>query len=172
MTYKLFETFPRMVGRERRLVYSKDDLMEWLKKANGLKQCFVSLYSFEEAIGDKPIPTSAYIDSILLQTDYETVGKLHSHLGQAEHHIVFNGFDFDVYIIVPATDGSRLEELVNEKVEELNSNLKTQVIANKRPDFMVLYPGTINTRTGLKSMLIHKDNGLPTFDEIKRVASE
>jgi len=60
----MFDTFPRLFGKERRIVYSKHQLDDLIKLYNGKKTCLISLYAFAETTSEGVVPDSAIIDTI------------------------------------------------------------------------------------------------------------
>ena len=126
---ELFEKYPRVVLKDRMIVFSKEHLEEILEEAKKYnKACIVSLYSFEEIKGGQVTPQSAIIDKILWEGSLEYVKEKCS--------------KFDKYAII--FDGEKYLGIVFKEstVEELE-----RLQACTQLDKMILYPGSINLKT-------------------------
>jgi hypothetical protein len=71
----MFDKFPREIGSSRKIVHNKDDMINWINRSNGYKNCFTSVYKFNEIKkterGQKADYYSAEIDKIFFDFDIE-----------------------------------------------------------------------------------------------------
>lgn len=68
--YELYNKFPREVGRSRRIVYSMEQLIDYINRHNGkVDMVCTSLYGFDWINSNKPVYESAMVDKILFDFD-------------------------------------------------------------------------------------------------------
>jgi len=70
MNHPLYNLFPREVSIKRKLIYSWEEFVEYVKRNNGYSQMLsTSLYGYKKVIDDTPIYDSAVIDKLLFDFD-------------------------------------------------------------------------------------------------------
>ena len=95
----MFSRFPRIMLREKRVVYSKHQLLEKLKEASQFnKACELSLYSFEEINDRKPIIKSAVIDCLLWEGDLNYCRNLCNNFKNDKWIILNNGQNYQLIV--------------------------------------------------------------------------
>lgn len=132
--------YPKVVFRERKVVYSSYELLERIKEGmKSNKLCIVSLYSFEEIRDKQPIWESARIDSILFEGTLELCERKCKEFSSYPSVIIFDGEKHLAIIYKNST----LEEL---KRLGANTSLKK----------MIILPGCLNLKTGKRSKIVRK----------------
>lgn len=139
----MFRRYPRVVMREKRVIYSTEGLKKAVKEgAKSNKVCVMSLYSFQQVKDKKVIWESAVIDCILWEGQLSFCEGIYSKFSNHKSIIIYDGAQYQVIIFKEST----LEEL-----KRLN--------ANKQLNKMILIPGTFNLRTRQKCKIV-KRNGI------------
>jgi len=100
----LFSMFPRQVGRHRKLVYTREQFLNYVNHNNGFTDVFTSIYSFT-ALDEKGKVRreSAVVDKVFW--DFDPPKPLHSFLpmhmylteNDIKHTCVFTGNGFHIY---------------------------------------------------------------------------
>ena len=73
----MFKTYPRLFGRENKMLLSRDELVIRLKEwMEAKKSCEVGLYSFSEWYNNEPIKESVYIDVVMFHGDEQRLREL------------------------------------------------------------------------------------------------
>lgn len=142
----MFKTYPRLFGRENKMILSRDELMirldEW-RQAN--KSCEVGLYSFSEWKNNDPIPESVLIDVIMFHGPQDKLRDL----GQKFHAEGHDGYLIDdgkeIFLLVECEMSlvSQLPEYPGVMIEQ---NIMKKII----------FPGCWNLRTGKKSHIMER----------------
>jgi len=150
----VLDTYPRQF--RNRVAYSVEDLKEYLKKYLGMGNCTISLYSFREIRDKKPVYSTAIIDSLLVEVDYDNGVKLDYVLeGDKTPHIIL--FDGEVYnFIIPfkktVEDLNRVAIDFKRELEEKRIDGRVNAYLNK----MVLYPNTLNLKNNKLVLILKK----------------
>lgn len=127
---ELLDRFPRMAFREKKVVYSKEELEELLEEAKKInKLCIVSLYSFEEVKDRHAVIESAIINKMLWEGSLDYCEEICRKYKDYQRMILFDGEKYIAIVFKEAT----LEELEKEKAcTDLGK--------------MILLPGCINLK--------------------------
>ena len=70
MSHPLYNFFPREVSRKRKLIYTWQEFIDYIKRNNGYSQMLsTSLYGYKKVVDGTPIYNSAVIDKLLFDFD-------------------------------------------------------------------------------------------------------
>lgn len=142
----MFKTYPRLFGRENKMVLSREELMirlnEWIEAR---KSCEVGLYSFSEWLNNEPIRESVLIDVVMFHGPEEKLREL----GKK-----FHGEGFDGYLI---DDGKEIFLLVECEIP-LTTQLQEYPEVTIEQNIMkkIVFPGCWNLRTEKKSHILER----------------
>lgn len=72
----MFNSFPREVGSSRKIVKSKEEMIDWINASNGYKDCYTSVYKFNQLQQSGKSRTradyySAQVDKVFFDFDIE-----------------------------------------------------------------------------------------------------
>ena len=140
--------YPRLLFKERRLVWSKHELKDKAIEGMGIgKQILVSLYSFGEIEDAQVIPESAVVD-VLMFTGIEADLKKLGILSNDKSYLIFDGEEY--YLILERE--ANLKDLDKIEQEYVSFGVKL----NKDPLRMVILPNTFNQKTKIKCEIVWK----------------
>lgn len=101
----MFDTFPREVGTERRIVFNEEEMYAYINRNKSIKDIYVSLYSFNVK-GNSADYESAKIDKVFFDLDYE-LGDAYKDMLKLvrfaedegiRHGALFSGGGYHVYL--------------------------------------------------------------------------
>ena len=142
----MFNTYPRLLFKERRIVYSYPEMMQQIKEGmKSRKQILVSLYSFNEIKDRLPVDNSVNIDLWAYTGPVEKLRELGKMLRASDIYSMLL-FDGKEYILL-AQVSSTLEEL-----DEAPDYPGVKI--NKSIHKMIVYPGTVNLETKKRSEIV------------------
>lgn len=111
------------------------------------KQCIVSLYGFEEIYNRKVVPSSVVIDCYLFSGNESKLIQLGEEFKRKniKSYLIFDGKE----TVLLSEIWTSLDELVKQKpfYYSKDINLNTNIFK------MIVFPGTINLKTGKKSVV-------------------
>ena len=145
----LFERYPRYANDK--ILYSKEDLLEYIREKEGYSECLVSLYSYERIVDNRPDPDSAIVDKLLIILDtLSEVKSLHRVLidRKIKHLISYTG---DRYYLFILTKPIRYLDIGGSvalfAMKRLEPNLTFPVSIIYDPMEMIIVPNTYNPKT-------------------------
>ena len=149
----MFIRLPREVGKERKLIHTIEDLINYINRNNGYTEVWVSLYSFAETTLKRGIYDTAIVDKIYFDIDgqdaYEQLQQWNDMFKDYKRVINMSGGYFNTYLFPKYFDANK-QTLYNYHKEVF----KDLDVVCKDPTFwgnlskMVRVHGTYNVRRG------------------------
>lgn len=137
---KIFSRYPRVVLREKKVVYSEEELLDAIREGvQNKKQCIMSLYSFEEVYDKKVRPETAVIDCAMWIGDLTFCENKCKQFAKFPSIVIDEGKDHLAIVF---------KDFTREELQNLNACTEL--------DIMIVVPGCLNLRTGKKSTIVSK----------------
>lgn len=133
------EKFPRLLFKEKKLVWSKYELKD--KAIEGMKigkQILISLYSFSEVEDSNVKPENVIIDVLMFTGPESNLRELSKNLNE-KRYLIFDGEEY--FLLVE-------KEVELNDLDEIESKyVSFGVKLNKDPMRMIILPNTLNIKT-------------------------
>jgi len=137
----MFNQYPRAIFRERKIVFSKEELVDKVREGVKVrKQPIMSLYSFREILDKKPRWETVIIDCICWEGQKGFCKAMLNKFSGYPSVLIFDGIRYMGIVFKESTE----DELFRLK-------------ANTKLNLMILIPGCRNLRTGKKCTIIERN---------------
>ena len=139
--------FPRMMWKERRLVFSKEEMDFMLGEGLKIhKQALLSLYPFTTIRDRKPVEESIIIDKLLFEGSLNNLERLAKDL---------TGYTYTIH----SCNGTYLLvniDVLHEELEQHKTYYDSMYNVNTNTNLkrMLVIPGTIDLKTGNESKIL------------------
>jgi len=134
----MFTLFPRLIFREKKLVFSKEELKDKLEEGSlSNKICYVSLFAFSEWYNSEPLEESVMVDTILLSGSKSLLETF----ADSNPYPAILTYDGKEYLLWVSRDAT---------FEELQLMIVPGLKIEKDIRKMVVFPGTVDFKTGKK----------------------
>jgi len=133
--------FPRLF--RGRVIYTKEELSDEIKRIHGKGMCWLSLYSFTEVINRRPNWNTVVIDKVLVECNHKQLKKLVEIYDKYE--IWYIGKD-QFYFLIPVNTNNLKDtafKIKDEILDKCGFNANVNYYVNK----MIISPGTLNLQT-------------------------
>lgn len=149
----MFLKMPREVGMKRKLIFTQDELLNFINTHNGYSNVWVSLYSFGETTHKRGIYDSALVDKIYFDIDgdeaYEQLQQWNDHFKDYRRLIFFSGGYFNTYLFPKYFDADKnaLYNYHREVFKDLGLKCKDTTFWGNLSKIVRVH-GTYNVRRG------------------------
>jgi len=141
---KIFSRYPRLAMREKKVVYSEEELLDNIREGAKMgKQCVMSLYSFEEVYDKKVRPETAVIDCAMWIGDLQFCENKCKQFPKNPSIVIDEGQEHLAIVF---------RSFTREELQSLNAC--TQL------DIMIVIPGCLNLKIGKKSTIVRRYGGI------------
>jgi hypothetical protein len=165
----VFLNFPRDVADpKRQTVTNVNDFKSWLKRRNGVTDCFISVYGDRQKIIDK-----IFID---IDAPYDEMMKLHRWLEARnyKHTIFFSGGGYHIYVFTERANLSFPKNALRTAqiylTDESGVNADRQVFGDVKR--VARIPNTFNPKRGLYCIPLGREDIEKGENYIKKIAHQ